>query len=133
MCKRRLLTTLNTIQRMGEKEQDLHWIYMLRLANGSYYTGYTNDLDRRFRAHRSGRGAKITRSFAPVSVAACWKLHASRGMAMRVEAWIKAGTREAKQELIDHPETLAELLRRRGWEEPIEPVRPPPLIPPPSY
>ncbi len=118
---------------MGEKEQDLHWIYMLRLANGSYYTGYTSDLNRRLRAHRSGRGAKITRSFAPVAVAASWKLHAPRGMAMRIEAWIKGRTREAKQQLIDHPETLAELLHRRGWEDPIEPVPPPPLIPPPSY
>ena len=94
MCKRRLLTTLKTIQRMDVKEQELYWIYMLRLANGSYYTGYTSDLDRRFRAHRSGLGAKITRSFAPVAVAACWKLHSPKGMAMRIEAWIKSCTRE---------------------------------------
>ena len=118
---------------MGENKQELYWIYMLCLANGSYYTGYTNDLERRFRAHHSGRGAKITRSFSPLSVAACWKLYASRGMAMRIEAWIKGRTREAKQGLIDHPETLAELLRRRGWEERIEPVCPPPPIPPHSY
>lgn len=132
MCKRRLLTTLKTIQRMGVKEQEFYWIYMLRLANGSYYTGYTGDLERRFRAHRSGRGAKITRSFAPVAVAACWKLYAPKGTAMRIEAWIKGCTRGVKQGLIDHPETLGELLRQRGWDEPIEPVRPPPVIPPPA-
>jgi putative endonuclease len=117
---------------MGVKEQELYWIYMLRLANGSYYTGYTNDLDRRFRAHRDGRGAKITRSFAPVAVAACWKVHCPKGMAMRIEAWIKSFTREAKQSLIDHPESLGELFRRRGWGEPIEAVVPPPTIPPPA-
>ena len=113
---------------MSVKEQELHWIYMLRLANGSYYTGYTNDLDRRFRAHRSGRGAKLTRSFAPVAVAACWKLHAPKGTAMRIEAWIKSLTRKAKQGLIDHPEILGEQLRRCGWDAPVDPV-----VPPPSY
>jgi putative endonuclease len=117
---------------MGGKEQRFYWIYMLRLRNGSYYTGYTTDLQRRFQAHRSGRGARITRSFAPTAVAACWKLYSPKGAAMRVEAWIKGCTREVKQGLIDHPETLGELLRRRGWEEPIEPVIPPPDIPPPA-
>jgi putative endonuclease len=132
LCKRRLLTTLKTILRMGVKEQDLYWIYMLRLANGSYYTGYTNDLDRRFRAHRDGRGARITRSFAPVAVAACWQVHCQKGMAMRIEAWIKSRTRQVKQNLIDHPESLGELLSRRGWDEPIEAVCPLPIIPPPA-
>jgi putative endonuclease len=113
---------------MDVKEQELYWIYMLRLDNGSYYTGYTNDLDRRFRAHWSGRGAKLTRSFTPVAVAACWKLHAPKGMAMRIEALIKSRTRQAKQGLVDHPEALGELLRRRGWIAPIEAI-----IPPPSY
>ena len=113
---------------MNAKEQERYWIYMLRLANGSYYTGYTNDLHKRVRAHRSGRGAKLTRSFAPTAVAACWKLHSTRGAAMRIEAWIKSCSRQAKQALIDRPETLGELLGRRGWEEPIEAV-----VPPPSY
>jgi predicted GIY-YIG superfamily endonuclease len=115
---------------MGGKEQKPYWIYMLLLANGSYYTGYTNDLPRRLRAHRSGRGAKITRSFAPMAVAACWKLSSPKGMAMRVEAWIKGRTRRAKQSLVDHPESLAQLLRRHGWDEPIEPVHPLPVLPP---
>jgi len=114
------------------KEQEPYWIYVLRLANGSYYTGYTNDLNRRVRAHRSGKGAKLTRSFTPTAVAACWKLHSSRGAAMRIEAWIKSRSRQAKQALVDRPETLLELLRRRGWDEPIEAVIPPPPIPPPA-
>jgi len=114
------------------KEQEFYWIYMLRLANGSYYTGYTRDLEKRFRAHRSGRGAKITRSFTPTAVAACWKLYSPKGAAMRVEAWIKGCTRAFKQDLIDRPEILGELLRQHGWDEPIEAVIPPPPIPPPA-
>jgi putative endonuclease len=119
---------MKTIQRMDAKEQERYWIYMLRLDNGSYYTGYTNNLDRRFRAHRNGRGAKLTRSFSPVAVEACWELHAPKGTALRIEAWIKSRTRQAKQSLIDHPESLGDLLGRRGWDEPIEAI-----VPPPSY
>ena len=113
---------------MNAKEQQRYWIYILRLANGSYYTGYTVDLYRRVRAHRSGRGAKLTRSFSPLAVAACWELHAPKGTAMRIEAWIKGRSRQAKQALVDQPETLGELLRLRGWNESIEAV-----VPPPSY
>ncbi|UCF98031.1 MAG: GIY-YIG nuclease family protein [Spirochaetaceae bacterium] len=110
------------------KDGQYYWIYMLRLANGSYYTGYARDLEKRVHAHRSGRGAKITRSFCPVAVAACWKLYSDKGAAMGIEAWIKNRSREAKQTLVDHPETLRELLLGEGREEPIEPVIPPPVI-----
>ena len=113
---------------MDVRKQQFYWIYMLRLRNGSYYTGYTTDLEKRVRAHRSGRGAKITRSFAPTTIAACWKLYSPRGKAMRIEAWIKGCTRVVKQSLIDHPETLAGLLCQRGWDEPIEAVVPPPDV-----
>jgi predicted GIY-YIG superfamily endonuclease len=111
---------------MGGKERQFFWIYMLRLVNGSYYTGYARDLRGRFSAHLRGRGAKITRSFAPTGIAACWKLYAGKGAAMSVEAWIKGCTRAFKQELVDNPETLQAHLRRRGWEEPVEAVTPPP-------
>ena len=42
---------------------------MLRCADGSLYTGCTNDLPRRLEAHSSGRGAKYTRSRLPVTLA----------------------------------------------------------------
>jgi putative endonuclease len=101
---------------------------MLQLTNGSYYTGYTTDLQKRIRAHRSGRGAKITRSFAPLRIAACWKLKADKGAAMRVEACIKSCTRRVKQSLIDNPVILQQLLRGKGSTELPEAVVPPPPI-----
>jgi putative endonuclease len=113
-------------------EKPTYWVYMLLLDNGSYYTGYTRDLEKRVRDHRAGRGAKITRSFAPVAVAACWKLRSGKTAAMRLEAWIKSRTRRVKQSLIDHPESLPELGRRHGREEAVEPVVPPPVIAPPD-
>ena len=96
------------------KEKSFYWIYMLRLANGSYYTGYTKDLKGRYRAHCTGKGAKITRSFPPVAIVGCWKLFSGKGDAMRVEARIKGCSRSIKQTLIDNPHKLQELLERQG-------------------
>ena len=45
-----------------------YWVYLLRCGDGSLYTGCTNDLARRLRAHQSGRGAKYTRSRLPVEL-----------------------------------------------------------------
>lgn len=42
--------------------------YMLRCADGSLYTGWTNDLEGRLRAHNEGRGGKYTRSRRPVTL-----------------------------------------------------------------
>ena len=44
-------------------EKTASWVYMLRCKNGSLYTGWTNDLAARLRAHRQGKGAKYTRAF----------------------------------------------------------------------
>lgn len=96
------------------KEKSFYWIYMLRLANGSYYTGYTKDLIRRYRAHCSGKGAKITRSFPPVAIVGCWKLFSGKGAAMQVEAWIKGCSRNMKQALIDNPQKLQDFLEQQG-------------------
>ena len=47
----------------------MNYVYILRCGDGSLYTGWTNDLDARIEAHRSGRGAKYTRSHLPVELA----------------------------------------------------------------
>ena len=44
------------------------WVYILRCADGTLYTGATNDLDRRLAAHNAGRGAKYTRARRPVAL-----------------------------------------------------------------
>ncbi len=45
-----------------------YFVYILECADGTLYTGYTVDLDKRLEAHNSGRGAKYTRSRLPVSL-----------------------------------------------------------------
>jgi len=40
----------------------MYFVYMIKCKDGSYYTGFTNDFDRRLREHLSGRGAKYFRN-----------------------------------------------------------------------
>lgn len=47
---------------------DLNYVYILRCADGSLYTGWTTDLQRRLASHNSGKGAKYTRSRLPVEL-----------------------------------------------------------------
>lgn len=47
------------------------WVYMLRCGDGTLYSGITNDLDKRFAAHESGRGARYTRGRGPLRLVFC--------------------------------------------------------------
>ncbi len=72
------------------------WIvYMLRCADGSLYTGVTNDLDRRIATHRAGKGAAYTRSRLPVRLVYSERRR-TRGSAQSREAAIKRLPRMAK-------------------------------------
>jgi predicted GIY-YIG superfamily endonuclease len=78
----------------------MRWtVYMLRCADGSLYTGITNDLARRVAAHRAGRGGAYTRSRRPVRVVYA-ESRRDRGAALRREAAIKHLSRSAKLALV---------------------------------
>lgn len=83
------------------------FVYILRCVDGSLYTGSTTDLARRLTAHRSGHGAKYTRSRLPVELA-YWEEAPDWPAALRREAAIKRLTRQQKLALI----AVAEPLRR---------------------
>ncbi len=79
------------------------FVYILECADGTYYTGWTNDLDRRLLAHNSGKGAKYTRSRRPVTLvysAAC----ESESEARSREYAIKQLNRSQKTALIRNPD-----------------------------
>lgn len=75
-------------------------VYILRCADGTLYTGYTNDLPRRLKAHQSGRGARYTRSRLPVALAYREEA-ADKSAALRREISIKRMTRREKLALIE--------------------------------
>ena len=77
----------------------MNYTYILRCADGSLYTGWTNDLSARVAAHNAGAGAKYTRSRRPVELV-YYEEHDTKESAMRRERQIKQLTRKEKLALI---------------------------------
>ena len=75
------------------------WVYMLRCADGSLYTGWSTDVPRRLERHRAGKASRYTASRLPVELAFTQPM-ADRTAARRAEARIKALDRAAKLALI---------------------------------
>jgi putative endonuclease len=75
------------------------YTYILQCADGSLYTGWTTDLEKRIVAHNSGNGARYTRGRVPVSLV-YWEVQPTRSMAQRREENIKRLERRKKDELI---------------------------------
>jgi len=75
------------------------YVYLLRCADGTLYTGWTVDVGKRFAAHAAGKGSRYTRSRLPVELAGVIEV-ADRSAAMREEARIKLLTREQKLALL---------------------------------
>lgn len=77
----------------------MNYVYIIRCSDDTLYTGWTNDLERRFKAHSEGKGAKYTRGRAPLELIYFEKI-SDKKMAMRREYEIKRMTRSKKLELI---------------------------------
>lgn len=73
--------------------------YILRCADGTLYTGWTNDLPRRLQAHNAGTGAKYTRARRPVRLV-YQESFPTKQEAMRREWEIKQYSRAEKLQLI---------------------------------
>lgn len=78
----------------------MNYTYILSCADGTLYTGWTNDLDRRLAAHNAGKGGKYTRSRLPVSLVYHEEFE-TKEEAMSREWAIKHLTREQKLKLIE--------------------------------
>ncbi len=75
------------------------FVYMLRCADDTLYTGWTKDLEKRAAAHSEGRGAKYTRSRRPLTLVYAEEC-ADKSAALRREAAIKRLSRAEKLRLI---------------------------------
>jgi len=75
-------------------------VYLLRCADGSLYTGVTNDLPKRLATHRAGKASKYTRSRLPVKLVCAFGRWRARGSALRMELRIKAMSRTEKLALV---------------------------------
>lgn len=103
-CKRQLVIKYDVASNINQKDiriiMDKYFTYVLRCADGTLYCGYTDDLEKRLKAHNSGTGAKYTKSRLPVKIA-YYEGFASKSEAMRREYAIKQLTRAEKLKLIE--------------------------------
>jgi putative endonuclease len=76
---------------------------MLLCGDGSFYTGYTKDLDARTRLHQNGKGAKYTKAHKPQKLAYI-ELFDSRSKAMKREREIKKLSHQQKLDLVSSHE-----------------------------
>ena len=76
-----------------------HYVYVLECADGSLYTGYTTDPERRLEEHNAGAGAKYTRGRTPVELVHVERFE-SRSAAMSREYAIKGLSRTEKESLV---------------------------------
>lgn len=86
-------------------------VYMIRCGNGALYTGVTTDVDRRFAEHQSSgpRAAKYLKGRGPLHLVL--RVDAGdRGTALRLEHRIKRLPKTQKKTLIQHPESLQEIV-----------------------
>ena len=79
------------------------YVYIVECADGSLYTGWTNDLNKRIAAHNAGRGAKYTRSRLPVQLR-YYETFDEKNDALRRECALKKLTHEEKRALVESEE-----------------------------
>ncbi|MBS4179752.1 GIY-YIG nuclease family protein [Lederbergia citrea] len=77
-----------------------HYFYVLECNDGSYYGGYTIDLERRLAQHNSGKGAKYTRMRKPVKIIYASK-YDNKSEALRAEYSFKRLTRLKKEQFLN--------------------------------
>jgi len=76
-----------------------HYVYVLECADGTYYTGYTTDVERRVAEHDAGDAAKYTRGRTPVELVHLER-YGTRSAAMSREHEIKTYSRARKERLV---------------------------------
>lgn len=78
---------------------ELNYTYILECNDGTYYTGWTNNLEKRLKDHNEGRGAKYTKARLPVSLI-YYEEFQTKEEAMRREYAIKHMTRKEKEKIM---------------------------------
>ena len=78
----------------------MNYTYIVKCKDGSLYTGWTNDLEKRIIAHNEGKGAKYTKSRRPVTLV-YYETFETQEEAMSREYHIKRMSRREKEKLLD--------------------------------
>ena len=76
-----------------------HYIYIARCKDKTLYTGYTDDLMKREKAHNEGKGARYTRGRRPIKIVYSEEFK-TKSKAMRREYQIKRLTKMEKEKMV---------------------------------
>ncbi|MBQ9227755.1 MAG: GIY-YIG nuclease family protein [Eubacterium sp.] len=90
---------------MDKANEQNNYTYILKCADGSFYCGWTNQLEKRLKAHNAGTGAKYTRTRRPVELI-YYETFVTKQEAMSREYHIKRMTRKEKEALVSHQKNL---------------------------
>lgn len=82
-----------------------YYVYVIRCEDGSFYTGYSEDVENRFEQHIKGKGARYTKMHMPLKVVYVEEFN-SRGEAMRRELEIKSLSHDQKMQLVSETITV---------------------------
>lgn len=85
------------------------FVYILKCSDGSYYTGYTNNLENRIKKHNQGKASKYTRVRLPVSYVFTYECQ-DKATALSLEYRIKQLSRSKKERIIDNSLDITSLL-----------------------
>ena len=77
----------------------MHFVYIVKCCDETYYTGYTDNIEKRLKAHNEGKGAKYTRARLPVTLV-YQEQYEDKREALKREYAIKQLTRKGKEILI---------------------------------
>ena len=77
----------------------MHYVYIVKCSDGTLYTGYTNNLNRRIKEHNEGEGAKYTKGRRPVDLVYSEKFK-TKSKALKREYRIKQLSKRSKLDLI---------------------------------
>ena len=79
-----------------------YYVYIILTVNNKLYCGYTDDVEKRYKLHKVGKGAKFTRANKPFKLVYTAEF-ASKSEAQKEEYRIKRLTRKQKEKMIDMP------------------------------
>jgi putative endonuclease len=96
ICKK-----IKKVHEIGRKKKmdEKSFVYIVECSDGTFYTGWTNNIEKRLQAHNSGKGAKYTRGRTPVILRYLEELE-NRSSGLKREAKIKKLSRSQKETLI---------------------------------
>lgn len=89
-----------------------NYTYIVECSDHTFYTGWTNDLERRLKAHNEGRGAKYTKPRRPVRLV-YFEVFGTKEEAMRREWEIKQMSRGDKKRLLGECKSKEPAMKRQ--------------------